>query len=105
MKNTILLTLSALALNAAAASAESLTETRAYYSTNPDGGVGKAATITIDGSLCPNGDWYHEREITHKHLCDIYINRLDDFIGEFISILASKNLQICNPVFCKIYAY
>ena len=51
MKNTILLTLSALALNAAAASAESLTETRAYYSTNPDGGVGKAATITIDGSL------------------------------------------------------
>lgn len=36
------------------ASADSLTETRAYYSTNPDGAVGKQATITIDGEF---NDW------------------------------------------------
>ena len=50
MQKTILLTATALLLGAAA-NAEALTETRAFYSTNPDGGVGKSATITINGSL------------------------------------------------------
>ena len=31
-----------------------LVETRAYYATNPNGAVGKTATITIDGEF---SDW------------------------------------------------
>lgn len=48
------ITLLAAATLAAATAWAAPVETRAYYSTNADGAVGKSATITIDGEF---SDW------------------------------------------------
>ena len=49
-----------------------LVETRAYYATNPNGAVGKTATITIDGEF---SDW---DESTQKQ----FLNELNNEIKQ-----------------------
>ena len=54
------ITLLAAATLAAATAWAAPVETRAYYSTNADGAVGKSATITIDGEF---SDWSEDMTI------------------------------------------
>lgn len=83
--------------------AQSLTESRAYYSTNPNGAVGRAATITIDGEF---DDWDESMLIATggaNDICTAYKGSHENCVLDTYALYAAwddNNLyvawQMCN---------
>ncbi|MDE5811914.1 MAG: hypothetical protein K2H61_06395, partial [Muribaculaceae bacterium] len=100
IKSTLAAGLLALSLGA---TAQTLTETRAHYSTNPDGKVGQRATITIDGEF---NDWDESMVIATggaNDMCTAFKGAHENCVLDMYALLAAwdnTNLyigwQMCN---------